>query len=362
MTSTTEQYRALLAEQPVIPSPMCGISDYAFRAMCRRHGGPLAFTQMVAAEGIVRNDKKTVEILNLHAPEPRVAMQLFGCDPEKLGESARRLQDLGAILVDLNMGCPAKKVTGSMGGSALLRHPDLARKIFRAMRAALTIPFTAKMRWDWDEDDGGDSGAAPVIGKIAEEEGVDGLCLHARTREEGYSGHADWSRIAQLKEAVSIPVVGNGDVRAPEHAVAMMRQTGCDGVMVGRAAIGGPWLLGQSLARVHRELGLGAAPAEASGGESPSGEFSFEAEPDWAARRAIILEHARLMVEAKGPRGLVEFRKHAAAYLRGVRGGKKLRVGLMKVGTLGELEAALPATLMFDPEDEGLGDAAMELA
>ncbi len=340
MTSTREYYRQLLSEQPVLPSPMCGISDFAFRSLCREFGGPMAYTQMVASEGVARGHQKTLEILDLHEPEPRLGMQVFGCDPQKLAESARKLESLGATVVDLNMGCPARNVTGSMGGSALLRRPELVREIFRAMRAALTVPFTVKMRWDWDDG----SGAALEIGKIAEEEGLDGLCLHARTREQGYSGKADWEKIRQLKESVSIPVVGNGDVRSPQDAVAMIRQTGCDAVMIGRGAIGDPWLLRGAMAAI-----AGIGPTNFP--DAASGEPTHA---DWESRREVMLRHAELMVRCKGmKRGLTEFRKHAVAYLRGVRGVRQLRQKMMAIADLGAL-----ANILDDPQEIEGGDAA----
>lgn len=329
MSSTQEQWRAMLAEQPVLPSPMCGISDFAFRTVCRAHGGPLAYTQMVSSEGIYRGDRKTYEILDLpgdlgqagKSTEPRLGFQLFGVDPEKLAFSAKRLEEMGAAVVDLNMGCPAKKITEGSGGSALLRRPDLVRRIFRAMRAALSIPFTTKMRWDCDDG----SGAALEIAVIAEEEGVDGLCLHARTRKEGYSGKADWGRIRQLKEVTSLPILGNGDVRSAADAVAMMRTTGCDGVMIGRGAIGAPWLVGRALEAVR------------TGNPSPP-----DWTPDWETRRGLMLDHARLMAESKGMRrGIVQFRKHAAAYLRGIRGARQMRPRLMQATDLESLAEAL---------------------
>lgn len=310
---------------------MCGISDFAFRTMCRRHAGSFAYTQMVAARGISTGDPKTLDILDLQGGEPLLGMQLFGSDPGELAVSATKLEALGATSVDLNMGCPARKVTAGQGGSALLRTPELAREIFRAMRAALSVPFTVKMRWDFDDD----LGSALHIAQMAEEEGVDGLCLHARTRGEGYSGEADWSRIRRLKQSVSIPVIGNGDVRSPADAVEMMRATGCDAVMIGRAAIGDPWLLGQALAAV------------AEGSASPERTM-----PSWEERRRGMLRHARLMTESKGMRsGIVQFRKHAAAYIRGVHGARAMRPRLMQVSDLDALAEVLPA------EDPGLARA-----
>lgn len=338
-TDTRAAYRELLRAQPVLPAPMCGISDHAYRAMCREYGGPLAFTQMVASEAISRGDRKSLGVLDLHGPEPNTAMQLFGCDPERLAESARVVQELGAVVVDLNMGCPARKVTGSNGGSALLKDLDRVRAIFRAMRAVVRVPFTAKMRWDWD----GADAAALNVARIAEEEGLDGLCLHARTREQGYSGRADWARIAEMKRATSLPVIGNGDIRCGADAVAMMRETGCDAVMLGRGIIGSPWVLRDCMRAVAAWRAGGRGAVLSDGDEAPG-----DLEPSWDERRDIMMRHATRMVECKGARGMVEFRKHAAAYMRGVRGVKRLRQGVMKLQTLADLEEALRR----GPEDE----------
>jgi nifR3 family TIM-barrel protein len=298
----------------------------------------MAYTQMVAADGMCREDAKTLDILDLGGGERLIGMQVFGCDPDKLADAARSLQNLGATVVDLNMGCPARKVTGSNGGSALLRKPDLVARIFEAMRAAVSMPLTAKMRWDWDED----SGAAIEIGRLAERAGLDGVCLHARTREQGYSGRADWDKVRQLKQAVSIPVVGNGDVRSAADAVEMMRQTGCDAVMIGRAAMGDPWLLGRALRRVKKEVF--GDPAD-----DPSIELHRASEEvvPFETRRDVMLRHAEMMIERKGPRGMIEFRKHAAAYMRGLRGARRLRRDMAGLVDLASLRRALDDA--FDP-------------
>ena len=328
-TATTQTYRERLALQPVLAAPMCGISDYPWRQLCREMGARMTYTQMVSSEGLVRGDRKTLDILDLdpEVPERDLAMQVFGGEAEVLGEACHILQGLGAVHVDLNMGCPARKITVANAGSALLRDPARVERIFRAMRAATRVPLTAKMRWDfWD----GDEGAALEVARAAEEAGLDGVCLHARTRQQGYSGTANWELIGQLKAAVSIPVVGNGDVRRPSDALEMMRLSGCDAVMIGRGLIGDPWLYREVLGTVLE------GRAETERRPPPSEE-----------RRRVMLRHAAMMVERRGPHGLVMFRKHAAAYLRGLPGARRMREQIMKISTLEELE-----DLLQDPVPE----------
>jgi nifR3 family TIM-barrel protein len=319
--------RDQLTLQPVLPAPMCGISDGPFRAVCRAMGAAMTFTQMVASEGLVRGDLKSACVLDLGPePEPLLAMQLFGAEAGPLAESCRWLEDRGAALIDLNMGCPARRVTCSRSGSALLRDLPRAACIFRAMRAATRVPLTVKMRWDWDEGDAASAGAALAAARIAEAEGLDGVCLHARTRQQGYSGQANWELIGRLKQAVAIPVIGNGDIRQPADALEMMRLSGCDAVMIGRALIGDPWFLRETLEAVR----TGCAPAHRPW-------------PSWDERRRMMLLHAGLMVQRHGARALIPFRKHAVAYLRGLAGGKAVRTELMQVRTMAGLEQVLAA-------------------
>jgi nifR3 family TIM-barrel protein len=331
--ATQQRYRQLLAETPVIAAPMCGISDFPYRAICRRMGARLTFTQMVSAEAIWRGDRKTLEILDLDGGEEPIGMQLFGGEPEALAHSAQVLQDQGAAIVDLNMGCPARKITVSNAGSALLRDLPRVGRIFAAMRRVTRVPLTAKMRWDWGEGSDG-RGAALEVARMAADEGLDGLCLHARTREQGYSGAANWELIAAMKAAApNLPVVGNGDIRSPADALSMMARSGCDAVMIGRAVIGDPWLLRAVLEAVRS-------------GRAPMGDCAA----DWPTRRTLMLDHARMMFERRGARGLVQFRKHAACYLRGLAGAKRLRTELMTVATLEQLESVMGESRLDWPE------------
>ncbi|MCE5228006.1 tRNA dihydrouridine synthase DusB [bacterium] len=316
-------YRELLATQPVLPAPMCGISDYAQREICRAAGARYTFTQMVSAEAMVRNELHGVDVLDLEQGECDLLIQVFGGNPDMLAEAGRRIEAMGATVIDLNMGCPARKINNGNAGAALLRDMPRVAKIFKAMRRTVTVPLTVKMRWDWDEGDG----IALEAARMAEAEGLDGVTLHARTRSQGYSGKADWDLIARMVEAVKIPVVGNGDIREPADAVEMMRATGCAAVMIGRALIGDPWLLRECIDAVAR-------------GSAEPGRRLL----DWPTRIAMMLRHAELMMGRPGWRGrtgLLQFRKHAIGYIRGLRGAKKLREQLMKVETIGELQGVL---------------------
>ena len=224
-------------------APMAGITDTVFRRFIRNLGGcGLMMTEFTSADGILRHkDKKAKQYLTFYGNEHPISAQLFGSDPASLTEAARIVEGLGFDLVDLNLGCPAKKVVKCNGGSGLLRDLPLIRTIFESVRAAVKIPFTVKFRAGWNDKEV----VHVQLAKMAEECGLAGLALHARTREQGYSGQARWEWIAAVKDAVSIPVIGNGDVRSPQDAAAMAAQTGCDAVMIGRTAASNPWIFRQ---------------------------------------------------------------------------------------------------------------------
>lgn len=303
---------------PVLPAPMCGISDRPWRLLAREQGCPLVYTQMVSCEAMTRaGQDKSWSILDMFVEDGPVCAQVFGGDPENLAETARRLQDAGATIVDLNMGCPVNKVIKANGGSALMTQPDLVRRIFRSMRAALTVPFTVKFRAGWEKY----GEEAFDIACIAEEEGLDAIAVHARTRKQGFKGVADWTIIRALKERVRLPVIGNGDVKTPEDAVRMVRDFGADGIMVGRGAMGNPWLLGAIGAALRGE----SAPPE----------------PTVDERLDTMLRHADMMALRKGEDlGLREFRKHVVCYMKAFPHARELKTRLMQCHTVADYHEA----------------------
>ena len=329
----------------VIPAPMCNVSDRAFRGLNRAAGAHLVTTQMVSCEGLVRHDRKTWDLLDIGGEEPPVAVQLLGSDPGTLARAARILVEQGAALVDLNMGCPARKVTGNACGSALMKEPPLVAEIVRAVRAAIDVPFTVKMRAGWD----GRDISAIELARVCEAEGADAVCLHARTREQGYRGSADWSLITAMKRALRVPVIGNGDVTSPAHAVRMFRETGCDAIMIGRGLIGNPWLF-RACERAMADFLAGRITHE---DEVPDDDMVLVDDDGAAApirvpyymrdvtlneRLNLLLEHTRLTIEGKGERrGVLEMRKHSQHYIRGLRGCKLLREKLMRIETYDDI-------------------------
>jgi tRNA-dihydrouridine synthase B len=310
----------MLRQAPVVPAPMCGYSDRPWREVLRERGAGLVCTEMLSIEGLARGHEKTFALMAIEGEKPPVSVQIFGTRPEAAAEAAKILEDHGATVVDFNMGCPARKVVGGRGGAALLKDPDLAGRIVGAVARAISIPLTVKMRWSWDEE----GSSALEVARICEAEGAAGVCLHARSREAGFGGAAKWEHIAELKAAVGIPVIGNGDVRSSADALAMREQTHCDAVMIGRALIGNPWLLSAALEALE------------------TGRPAGESMPAPSERFATMLSHGRLMAKWKGEaRGLREFRKHAVAYLKGLPKSRSIKNELMKVETVEELERVL---------------------
>ena len=290
-------------KNPVFLAPMAGVTDMAYRILARELGCALVYSEMVSDKGIKYRNVHTLDMLKTSAGERPLTMQLFGAQPESLAEAAAYVESLGcADILDINMGCPAPKIVKNEEGSALMREPARAFAIMQAVRRAVKMPVTVKMRKGWDSENVN----VVEMAKLAETAGMDAIAVHGRTREEFYRGHADWDIIAAVKQAVHIPVIGNGDIRSGQDAARMMEQTGCDAVMIGRAAQGNPWIF----RKISEYLATGK-------------ELS---EPDMAERSALILRHLDMLLEYKGEYvGPREMRKHATWYTKGLLHGAHLR-------------------------------------
>jgi tRNA-dihydrouridine synthase B len=281
-------------------APMAGVTDTLFRRVIRRQGGcGLLMTEFTSSEGITRSAAKTLRYLYFQEDEHPITAQLFGANPAVMADAAKMVEDLGYDAVDINLGCPAKKVV-KCGGSGLLRDLPLLEQIFKSVRAAVKIPLTIKLRAGWDEN----SIVAVDVAKMAEDIGVEGVAVHPRTREQGYSGAADWSIIAAVKQAVKIPVIGNGDVNKPEDAERMFQQTGCDAVMIGRAAATNPWIFRQM--QQYAETGHYDIPTEEE-------------------RRRLLVDYYRQINAANLPDGVGKMKQFACWFTHGVGNGCELR-------------------------------------
>ena len=241
MAFPTVRIGGVAVDSPGVLAPLAGITSLPFRLLAREAGCGLVYSEMVSANGLVHGSPKTRELMARHPDEGPLAIQIFGSEPDAMAEGARRVQAAGADILDINFGCAVKKVVRTGAGVALMREPDRSAAILRAVRAAVAIPLTLKIRAGWDAS--GDQ--AMALARMAEDCGADAVAVHPRTAAQGFSGRADWNLIARIKRAVAIPVIGNGDVTTPEDAVRMRSETGCDLVMVGRAAIGRPWIFGR---------------------------------------------------------------------------------------------------------------------
>ncbi len=305
-------------EDPYILAPMAGVTDLPFRLLCKEQGAGLLCMEMISAKALQYKNKNTKALLAIHPEEYPVSLQLFGSDPDIVSEMAKGIEELPFQILDINMGCPVPKVVKNGEGSALMKNPKLVYQIVSKTVKAIRKPVTVKIRKGFDDMHVN----AAEIAKIVEEAGGAAVAVHGRTREQYYSGKADWEVIRQVKEAVSIPVIGNGDVVSGETALAMMKQTGCDGVMIGRAAQGNPWIF-RELAEYGK---TGVHP------EMPAKEM----------RKNAMLRHARLQIEFKGEYlGIREMRKHVAWYTKGMEGSAKLREAINRVESYDELEKLL---------------------
>ena len=297
-----------------ILAPMAGVSDLPFRLLCHEAGAGLTCMEMISAKAIYYRNKATDEMMAIDPDEGMVSLQLFGSDPEIMGEMAKKIEDRPFAILDINMGCPVPKVVNNGEGSALMKNPALAGKIIRAVSSAVSKPVTVKIRKGFDDDHVN----AVEMAKVAEENGAAAVAVHARTRMQYYSGKADWDIIRQVKEAVTIPVIGNGDVDSYESACRMFDETGCDGVMIGRAAQGNPWIFAELVAK-----------SEGREWNKPTREE--------VAR--MILRHAAMLIDCKGEYiGSREMRKHAAWYTKGYKGSSQFRGKLNEAESLEDLK------------------------
>ena len=307
-------------DNPIVLAPMAGVTDLVFRLLCKEQGCGLVYTEMVSAKGIYYNNKNTGILLEVNPEEKPVSLQLFGRDPKIMSEMAKRIEEIPFDILDINMGCPVPKVVNNGEGSALMEEPELVGEIVSAVSKAIQKPVTVKIRKGFTMEHVN----APEIAYIAQESGAAAVAVHGRTRSQYYTGKADWDIIRQVKEKLSIPVIGNGDIFEPEDAAHMMQQTGCDAVMIGRGIQGNPWLFGRTLHYMNTGELL----------PKPGVEEVLE----------MILRHARMQIEFKGEYlGIREMRKHTAWYMTGYPNASKLRGLVNQVETYAQLEALLEA-------------------
>ena len=299
-------------------APMAGVTDLAFRRLCKEQGAGLLCMEMISAKAISYKNKNTRALMEIDPVEHPISMQLFGSEPELMAEVAKEIEEEPFDILDINMGCPVPKVVRNGEGSALMKNPKLVYEIVSAMVKAIDKPVTVKIRKGFDDS----CINAVEIAKIIEEAGAAAVAVHGRTREQYYSGQADWDIIRQVKEAVSIPVIGNGDVTSPQKAEELVKQTGCDGIMIARGAQGNPWIFSEMI--TYEETG------------------TLPERPGKEEVRDMMLRHARLQLKYKGEFiGIREMRKHVAWYTKGLKGSAKLREEINRVESYQELEELL---------------------
>jgi tRNA-dihydrouridine synthase B len=287
------QIKSLKLNKPLILAPLAGYTDLPFRLLCRQFGAALCYTEMISCHGLVYNKKKTLRMTQTAAEERPVALQLFGADPEKMGEAAAIVTDMDVDIIDINMGCPVKKVVKKGAGAALLNNPVLAAAIIRQVCRRTSLPVTVKIRTGWNHN----TIVAQTFAKMAEDNGASGIAVHGRTWAQGFGGTVDWQTISRVKKSVSIPVIGNGDITTYNEAQTFLASSGCDGIMIGRGALGNPWV------------------------------FTPEGAPKTPAERMEGLQcHLQLISKYTDPdRILAKIKNHAGRYFKGIRGGSFIR-------------------------------------
>lgn len=300
---------------PFILAPMAGVTDLPFRVLCSEMGAGMNCMEMVSAKAITYNNKATWDMMKIDPRETCVSLQLFGSEPEVMAEAAKRIEELPFQIMDINMGCPVPKVVNNGEGSALMKNPLLVGQIVEAVAGAISKPLTVKIRAGFDEENIN----AVEIARIAQESGAAAVAVHGRTRQQFYSGTADWEIIAQVKDALSIPVIGNGDVVDGPSAERVMKETGCDGVMIGRAARGNPWIFQNIIKYFETGEVVGKPPME--------------------EMQQMILRHSKMLVECKGEYTAVrEMRQHVAWYTSGYHNSAALRRKINETESIEELE------------------------
>ncbi len=311
---TKLQIEDVILDNNIALGPMAGVTDLPFRILCKEQGVGLIYTEMVSAKGIFYNNKNTEELLRVEESERPVALQLFGSDPKIMSEMAKRIEERNFDILDINMGCPVPKIVNNGEGSALMKNPILAGQIVEAVTKAIKKPVTVKIRRGFLKDEC----TAPEFAKVLEQSGAKAIAVHGRTREQYYSGKADWDVIRQVKEVVKVPVIGNGDIFTPIDAKCMLEETGCDGIMIARGARGNPWIFNQT--KEYLETG------------------TLLPKPSFDKVIEMIKRHAAILIKVKGEYiAIREMRKHIAWYTTGYKGSAKLRGQTNEIETMEQL-------------------------